>query len=117
MGKVYNLAERLAAANQKPTLEIDAEHIYKINNTTPAAIMMESITTDENLGEFDRIKKVITVGVGVEAMEYIDSLELTTPAMSLIFQAILASVSDTSMEELEERLEENRFQPGKKKSK
>lgn len=116
MGKVYNLAERLAAANQKPTLELDAENIYKINNTTPAAIMIESISNDDTLGEFERSEKIVLVALGQEAFDHIKSLELTTPALSLIVSSILASIADMSMEEMEERLEENRFQ-GKKKRK
>ena len=112
MARTYNLAERLMQANQKPTIRIDKDHEYKINNTTPAALMIEQISKDETLGQFEGLQKIIGVALGNEAAEYVESLNLTMPAYT-----IMASIADLSLEEIEAAAEENRFQPRKGKSK
>lgn len=117
MARTYNLAERLMQANQKPTVRIDKDHEYKINNTTPAALMIEQISKDETLGQFEGLQKIIGVALGNEAAEYVESLSLTMPAYTMIVNTIMASIADLSLEEIEAAAEENRFQPRKGKSK
>lgn len=116
MARQYDLAERLMQKNQKPTITIDKDHVYKINNTAPAAMMIEQLGKDGELGQFEQLEKILLIALGKESVDYIRSLELTSPAYSEIVNAVMASIADISMEELEENIEENRF-PGKKKRK
>jgi len=117
MAKIYNLADRLVTANQKPTIEIDADHIYKINTSTAAALMIESIAGDGTLGEIERSQKIVTIALGKDAADYLDGLELTMTAFSLIVNSVMAAIADMTLEELEASMEGDRFQEKKTRKK
>lgn len=116
MARQYDIAKKLMERNQKPTVSIDDDHVYKINNTAPAAMMIEALGKDKGLGEFEILNKIITIALGKEAASYIESQELTMPAYTTIINVIMAAISDTSLEEMEEMAEDDRFQ-GKGKAK
>lgn len=117
MARQYDIAERLMQANQKPIITIDAEHEYRINNTTPAALMIEQVSKDEDLGQIEGLQKVIKIALGEEAASYIESLSLTVPAYTIIVNSIMASIANISLEEIEAKTEEGRFQNKGKKGK
>lgn len=118
MARQYDIAKKLMERNQKPTVSIDEEHVYKINNTAPAAMMIEALQSDKTLGEFEMLDQIITISLGKEAADYIKEQELTMPAYTTIVNVIMAALADTSLEEVEEMTQENRFQEkGKTKRK
>ena len=53
MGRQYNLAERILNSGKKPTIVIDEDHEFTINNSRSVAIMLDAISKDKDLGEFD----------------------------------------------------------------
>lgn len=110
MARQYDIAERLMQANQKPTVTIDAEHIYKINNTAPAAMMIDQLQREKGAGEFATLEKIIVITLGEEAAEYIKSLELTMPAYTMIINTIMAAIADVPLEDVENMEAEGRFQ-------
>lgn len=118
MARQYDIAKKLSERNQKPTVSIDEEHVYKINNTAPAAMMIEALQKDSEEGEFEMLEKIITISLGQEAAEYIKAQEFTMPAYTTIVNVIMAALADTSLEEVEEMTQESRFQEkGKAKRK
>jgi hypothetical protein len=114
MAKMYNIAERLAGANQKPVIKLDDTHEYKVNTSTAAALMAETIASDEKLNNMERMEKLIILVLGKEANDYMVKQEYTLPAYTLIVNAVMAAMSDTPFEEFEETLKDNRFQEEEK---
>lgn len=118
MARQYNIAERLMQANQKPTVMIDEEHVYKINNTTPAAMMIDQLQNKKELSEFEVLEKIVVIALGEEAANYIKSLDLTMPAYTMVINTIMAALADEPLETIEEMEAENRFpEKGKDKGK
>ena len=116
MARQYDIAKKLAERNQKPTVSIDDEHVFKINNTAPAAMMIEALQNDKSLGEFEILKKIIVIALGEEAAAYVEAQELTMPAYTMIINVIMAALADSSLEEVEEMAECGRFhEKGKKR--
>lgn len=105
MARAYDIAERLQNANKKSTLTIDKEHTYNINTSKNSAILMQAIGNDETLNEVEKLDKLIEAGIGKDALEYINSLELTLDATTVIINAIMAAVADTTIEEIEKEAE------------
>lgn len=101
MGRVYDIVDRIANANQKPVLKLDAEHEYKINNSFPASIAIKAYSEDKKLDDMERIEKVLGVALSKEANEYITSQEYPMPVYITIINTIMASIADMSLEDIE----------------
>lgn len=101
MSRAYDIAERLKNGNKKPTVKIDDEHIYKINTSKNTAIYLKALSEDDKIDEFDSIDKIIEAGLGKEALEYINSLDLPMPSYTTIVNVIMAAINDMSLEEIE----------------
>ncbi|MGG5461505.1 hypothetical protein [Clostridium sp. B9] len=117
MAKVYNIMDKLV--NERPTIKIDENHEYKINNTKNNAIYIQSLSKNKEKSKVDDIElleKIIKASLGKEAFEYIESLELSLEAYGVIVNAIMAGISNLELEEIEEMSEKEakRFQESKK---
>lgn len=122
MAKVYNIMNKMV--NVKPTVKIDEEHEYKINNTKNNAIYIQSLARgndkkgDKNYDEMEFMNKIIKASLGQEAFEYIDSKgeEWSMAQYEAILNVIMASVSNVELEEIEElsKKEAKRFQESEK---
>lgn len=113
MARVYDIISRLENGNQKPVVKIDAEHEFKINNSKAAAFKIMALADDENMKEDERLESIIKVGLGKEAFEYIESLDLSMPNYNLIINAIMAAIGDVSIEEIEEESKKAKKKPRK----
>lgn len=117
MAKVYNIMNKMV--NAKPTVKIDEDHEYKINNTKNNAIYIQSLAKDNDKkdDEMEFMNKIIKASLGQEAFEYIDSKgdEWSMAQYEAIINAIMAAVSNVELEEIEElsKKEAKRFQEGK----
>lgn len=121
MAKVYNIMNKLV--NVKPTVKIDEDHEYKINNTKNNAIYIQSLVKenkkkdDKKQDEMELINKIIKASLGKEAFEYIDSKgdEWSMSAYNAIINVIMAAISNVELEEIEEMSEKEakRFQESK----
>ncbi|EHK2388314.1 MAG: hypothetical protein E7D79_15745 [Clostridium perfringens] len=121
MAKVYNIMNKMV--NAKPTVKIDEDHEYKINNTKNNAIYIQSLAKgndkegNEKYDEMEFINKIIKASLGQEAFEYIDSKgdEWSMAQYEAIINVIMAAVSNVELEEIEElsKKEAKRFQEGK----
>ncbi|AMN31760.1 hypothetical protein [Clostridium perfringens] len=122
MAKVYNIMNKMV--NVKPTVKIDEEHEYKINNTKNNAIYIQSLAKgndkkgDKNYDEMEFMNKIIKASLGQEAFEYIDSKgeEWSMAQYEAILNVIMAAVSNVELEEIEElsKKEAKRFQESEK---
>ncbi|HHD2785039.1 TPA: hypothetical protein ACOTHR_002566 [Clostridium perfringens] len=122
MAKVYDIMNKLV--NVKPTVKIDENHEYKINNTKNNAIYIQSLVKEDkkkdkkNKDEMELINKIIKASLGQEAFEYIDSKgdEWSMAAYNAIINVIMAAISNVELEEIEEMSEKEakRFQESKK---
>lgn len=118
MAKVYNIMNKMV--NVKPTVKIDEEHEYKINNTKNNAIYIQSLAkgNDKNYDEMEFMNKIIKASLGQEAFEYIDSKgeEWSMEQYEAILNVIMAAVSNVELEEIEElsKKEAERFQESEK---
>ncbi|MGG7215289.1 hypothetical protein ACQPUY_17045 [Clostridium nigeriense] len=111
MARVYDIISRLENGNQKPVVKIDAEHEFKINNSKAAAFRIMALAEDEGIKEDERLDGIIKVGLGSEAFEYIENLNLTMPSYTLIINAIMAAIADVELEEIEEEAKKGRKKP------
>ena len=121
MAKVYDIMNKLV--NVKPTVKIDEDHEYKINNTKNNAIYIQSLVKenkkkdDKKQDEMELINKIIKASLGKEAFEYIDSKgdEWSMSAYNAIINVIMAAISNVELEEIEEMSdkEAKRFQESK----
>jgi hypothetical protein len=100
MGRVYNIMDRLT--NNKPVIKIDEEHEYTVNNSKNQAIFIMELAKDEKLNDIERMDKVLEAGLGKEALDYINSLDLSLKATGVIISAIMAAISEVDIEEIEE---------------
>lgn len=102
MARVYDIVDKITNGNVKPTVKIDAEHEFKINNSKNAAVAIKAYSEDKKLDDFERFDKIVIVALGKEAFDYIESLELKMPAYTIIINVIMAAISDMTLEEIEE---------------
>lgn len=116
MAKVYNIMNKLI--NEKPILKIDEDHEYKINNSKNNAIFIQSLVKnkDKKENDIEVLEKIVKASLPKEAFEYIESLDLSLDAYSVIVNAIMAGISNLELDEIEELNEKEieRFQKEKK---
>lgn len=113
MAKIYNIMDRLT--NDKPEIKIDNEHVYKVNNSKNTAILIKSLSEDPKLEEFEMMDKIMEAGLGKEAVDYINSLDLSLKNYSTIMNAIMAAVSEQDLEDIEKMSEQEMKKITKKK--
>lgn len=102
MSRAYDIAERLKNGSKKPTVKIDESHTYEINTSKNVGIFIKGLVEDSKIDEFEKLDKTIEAGIGKEALEYIDSLDLPTASYVVIVNVIMAAINDISLEEIEE---------------
>lgn len=113
MARVYDIVEKIANGSQKPTIRIDADHEFKINNSFPAAIAIKAYGEDKTLDDMQKIKKILGTALDKEANKYIESLELGVSTYGDIVNVIMAAIGDISLEEMEELAERQKKNPSK----
>ena len=108
MSRAYDIAEKLKNGSKKPTVKIDETHTYEINTSKNVGIYLKGLVEDSKMDEFEKIDNIIEAGVGKEALEYINSLDLPMSAYVTIVNVIMAAINDISLEEIEEMDKEPR---------
>jgi len=103
MGKVYDIMDRLT--NNKPIIKFDNEHEYVVNNSKNQAIFIKQLSEDPKLDEFERLDKIVEAALGKEALDYINSLNLSLKATGTVINAIMAAISEEELETVEKEAE------------
>lgn len=102
MARVYDIISRLESGNQKPIIKIDKDHEFKVNHSKAAAFKIKAIAEDDEIKDEIKGEQIIKVALGVEAFEYIESIELSNSSYGTVLNAIMAAIGDVSLEEVEE---------------
>lgn len=105
MARKYDIIERLRAKNERPFVVVDENISYQIDTskTNVMAIMavIDEMGKDETSIKEDtkKMDRIVEMSLGKKAFEYIDSLNLTFDAYSLIFDVIMAAIKGVDLEE------------------
>ncbi|MDV3426664.1 MAG: hypothetical protein LIR50_05675 [Bacillota bacterium] len=113
MSRVYNLVDKIKNGNKKPTVKLDKEHEFTINNSFPAAIAIKAYAEDEELDDMERIKRIVGTAFNADAISYIDSLELPMPLYIELVNVIMAAISDMELDEIEKISEDKKKAPSR----
>lgn len=113
MAQVYDIVSRLT--NERPIIKLAEGKEFKVNNSKNTAILIKSLSEDPNLEEFEMMDKIVEAGLGKEALEYINSLDLSLKSYAIIMNAIMAAISEQSLEEVEKLAEQEMRKSNKKK--
>lgn len=116
MGRRYDVIDRLRNRNERPVVEIDAEHKYPINTSkTNVLLIMSEVkkaqkkTEDDPESDIKMIDKIIQIALGKEALDYINESNMTMVATNDIMAVIMAAIGDTEVDfEDEETPEEKK---------
>ena len=104
MAKVYDIVSRLK--NEKPQIRITEDKIFTVYNSKNSVILMKGIAEDNKIDETQKIDMIIEAGLGKEALDLVDSLELPTKQLAIIVSAIMAAISEVELEEMEKLADE-----------
>lgn len=109
MARKYDIIERLKAKNERPFVMLDEEHRYSINTSKTTVMAILALAEENNNGTVqDDMKlsdKIIKLALGDRAFDYIETLDLTMEAYSLIINAILAAINGSEIEDIEKQTE------------
>ena len=102
MGRAYDIAERMKNGNEKPTVKIDEDHVYKINTGKSAVLYINAVSQDKDKDEFERMDEVIKAALGKDALDYITEQDMDVASIAMIVNVIMAAIANVSLEEAEE---------------
>lgn len=112
MGRVYDITSKLT--NERPKIKIyDKE--YEINDSKNTAIAIRQLALNTTLDDLSRMDKITELALGKEALEYVNSLDLSVTCYSNVINAISAGISDLDLEDVENTVKENRKKKFRKK--
>ena len=112
MAKVYDIISRLK--NEKPKVMLAEDKVFEVHNSKNSAILMKGISEDKGLDNLVKLDMIIEAGLGKEALEYINSMDLSIPELTVIVNAIMAAISDVDLEEMEKLAKDEVKKQGKK---
>ena len=101
MSRSYDIAEKIKQGNKKPTIKIDGDHEYEVNTSKNTALAIKAFSEDKSKDDFDQLDFIVEAALGKEAKEYINSLDLTMEAITIVINAIMAAIGGISLEEAE----------------
>lgn len=115
MARVYDVVEKIKNGNQKPTIKIDENTEFTVNTSKNTAILIKAISEDNKVDDIERLDQIIEAGLGKDALSYINNLDLSMDSYSVIINAIMAAISNMSIDEMEElsKKEKNNFRKRK----
>lgn len=115
MSNIIDISSKIT--NQLPMVRITDEIVVTVNNRKSTILNMQLMVKEQekkskkNDGEYDEMAfmgKVISMLVGQKSTDSIEELDLPLPEYKLVYQAIMASATGQSIDEVTK--EEKRFQ-------
>lgn len=105
-GKIYDIVNRLNKA--KPVIKLAEGIEFTVNNSMSGAIAMKAIAEDEKMDDLKRFEQLISIGIGVDGLKYVKKQDYSITEWGTIANAIMAAISEEELEELEEKLGEEK---------
>lgn len=112
MARKYDIIERLKAKNEKPFIVLAEDVSFNVNTEKSNVLHIIALSKDKEQDSTELIDRIIELGLGKEALAYINDHEFSFEAANEICKAIMAAVSGVDLEEMDE--EEKKAKNGKK---
>lgn len=107
MSKSYDIVERLANKNIRPTIKVNDELTVKVNTSKTTALMLFALADDKTITEGERIDKMFLATIGEDQYEKVKALDLSFEAETFLMEIITAAITGEDQEEVEKRFQES----------
>ncbi len=101
----YDISSKLT--RQKPVIKFEEGKEFKVNSSLKGAIAIQGISEDEK-DNLKLLREIVSIGIGVEGLEYVESQDFTIPDLQAIVEAIsnaMMGLDDEEGEPQEKKLD------------
>ena len=81
----YDISSKLT--RQKPVIKFEEGKEFKVNSSLKGAIAIQGIAENEK-DNLKLLREIVSIGIGVEGLEYVESQDFTIPDLQAIVEAI-----------------------------
>lgn len=101
----YDISSKLT--RQKPVIKFEEGKEFKVNSSLKGAIAIQGISENEK-DNLKLLREIVSIGIGVEGLEYVESQDFTIPDLQAIVEAIsnaMMGLDDEEGEPQEKKLD------------
>lgn len=101
----YDISSKLT--RQKPVIKFEEGKEFKVNSSLKGAIAIQGIAENEK-DNLKLLREIVSIGIGVEGLEYVESQDFTIPDLQAIVEAIsnaMMGLDDEEGESQEKKLD------------
>lgn len=101
----YDISSKLT--RQKPVIKFEEGKEFKVNSSLKGAIAIQGIAENEK-DNLKLLREIVSIGIGVEGLEYVESQDFTIPDLQAIVEAIsnaMMGLDDEEGEPQEKKLD------------
>lgn len=101
----YDISSKLT--RQKPVIKFEEGKEFKVNSSLKGVIAIQGISENEK-DNLKLLRKIVSIGIGVEGLEYVESQDFTIPDLQAIVEAIsnaMMGLDDEEGEPQEKKLD------------
>ena len=92
----YDISSKLT--RQKPVIKFEEGKEFKVNSSLKGAIAIQGIAENEK-DNLKLLREIVSIGIGVEGLEYVESQDFTIPDLQAIVEAISNAMMGVDEEE------------------
>ena len=96
----YDISNKLS--RQMPVIKFEEGKEFKINSSLKGAIAIQGIA-ESGKEDLNTLRQIVSIGIGVEGLEYVESQDFTIPDWQTIVEAISNAMMGLDDEEGEPR--------------
>lgn len=100
MARHINLTNKLS--KEKPSITI-GEHTFNINDEKSNILVMNQTLKDGSLSELEMMDKTLEILISKSGVKKLNSLNLSFKDYQTVFFAIMATINDEEIEDVEKR--------------
>lgn len=101
MSKIYDLSTRLGTS--RPCIRLADGVEFNVNNSMAAAVAIRHLQKELDGGkgdEFEAIKKMITIALGAEAVEYLENQDASITDWMKVTEAVSYALTEEDLPSL-----------------
>ena len=101
----YDISSKLT--RQKPVIKFEEGKEFKVNSSLKGAIAIQGISENEK-DNLKLLREIVSIGIGFEGLEYVESQDFTIPDLQAIVEAIsnaMMGLDDEEGEPQEKKLD------------